>query len=124
MPEKNIQTESNIKSKPVTMKNLIDTYKTFNGIPIEIDEKIPKDMILMTNSKKEIIKVINLANSNTEVIARGEYYYDPNRMGMHIIGDINLGDLLFRNKDEYNGQEIIISIIRIGNKRKINVNKK
>ena len=48
--------------------------------------------------------------SNREVIADGEYCYDPNRMGMHMIGDVNLGDLLFENKDKYNGKRILVEV--------------
>ena len=57
---------------------------------------------------KEISTLIPVQQG--EVIASGKYYYDPNRMGMHMIGDINLGDLLWENKDKYNNKQIELSL--------------
>ena len=58
--------------------------------------------------RKNLQSAIELLS--TEKIASGKYYYDPNRMGMHFLGNTNIGDLLFLNKDKYNNKEIDIRL--------------
>jgi len=60
-------------------------------------------------NKKAIIREA-VDKLNDDVIVSGKYHYDPNRMGMHMIGNINLGDLLWENKDKYNNKQIELSL--------------
>jgi len=68
--EKEVSTESNIISEPMTAENIAEAWKVLNGIKVVEDKYMPQNMLILVNGEKEIQGIIDLANEETKLHER------------------------------------------------------
>jgi flagellar motor component MotA len=65
--EKEVNTESDIKSEPFSAESMAQAWKILNGIKVIEDKFMPENMAILVNGKKEIQWIIDFANEETNL---------------------------------------------------------